>query len=128
MRLSAVLLSVSLLTLTSNRLEASPIIFTNRAVFEAVVQPNALVTFDTLVGFDSSDPTNFCPVISIPVCGGTADGILDLGTSEVIGGVDWSGGHLTFSLAAAPFSYVDLNLAKPLTSFTAIGFDVLPRA
>ena len=113
MRLSVVLIFVCLLTLISSRLEASPVIFTDRAVFEAVVQPNVLVTFDKVVSVDDPSVRASC---ANGLCHALVDDILRTSASD-FDGLPRDGELPVF---------VDLTILtlEGGARFAAIGFDI----
>jgi PEP-CTERM motif len=115
MRLSQVLVAVSI-SLLAGRVDAAPIVFTDRAAFEATVRPNLLVEFNAFEPILSGE---FCPFEASPSCLGIVDDVLVLVTSDDFA-FDAFGGDLTLW---EPFGYINANL-QPFQAFTAIGFDV----
>jgi PEP-CTERM motif len=122
MRFAAALLAVTVfVALVPSRVEASPIIFTDRAAFKAVVQPNVFVELET---FDREDFGDFCA--DVPFCFGVADGIMNILTTEELAAVNPFNGNLDMP-SAGPLSFAEItlgDLVAPLF-FTALGFDVV---
>jgi hypothetical protein len=116
--------AIAVVTLLAPRAEASPMIFTDRASFEAAVQIDALVTFDTFemqvwnVPLAPSGPV-YCWV---GICTGVADGTIRLVSSDQAPNPpNPFGGNL--AMTPFPNSSVDLELVGG-GEWKAVGFDV----
>ena len=89
--------------------DASPIIFTDRAAFATAVQPNALVTFDTVEPVFWGDPpsvSRFRSYCGGPVageCKATIDGILSIDSSDSAAVLILSVGISSWEKVPAPF-------------------------
>lgn len=104
--------------LTSATSYAAPVLFTDRALFEAALNPDVHSTLDSLV------PTGeaYCNGLN-DLCSGLVDGVLKIGSSGT-GGQSWIGdGQFSWT----PFYVIPwISSEQP---FTAIGFDlILPNA
>jgi hypothetical protein len=120
MRLRSGLLSIALgsAALVSQRAEASPIIFTDRAAFEAAAEPNILVTFDDIQPDRWAPAFCFQPASS---CSYFVDSVVHVSSfsfTDNHSGV--GGGALSLNFQAITGIGVD---GPPMI---AIGFDVLP--
>jgi hypothetical protein len=118
MRVRATLLSlVVCAVLIPHATEAAPIVFTDRAAFEAATQPNVAVPFNS---FEPVFENVFCQFPTRGMdCFATVDGILDLTVFTFVGTEDPVG-----SLRFAPFTdVVQMGLVAGQL-MTAIGFDI----
>jgi len=118
MRVRASLLSlVVCAVLIPHATEAAPIVFTDRAAFEAATQPNVAVPFNS---FEPVFENVFCQFPTRGMdCFATVDGILDL-TVFTFAGTEDPVGNLRF----APFTdVVQMGLVTGQL-MTAIGFDI----
>jgi hypothetical protein len=120
MRLRSGLLSIALgsAALVSQRAEASPIIFTDRAAFEAAAEPNILVTFDDIQPDRWAPAFCFQPASSCSYFVDSVAHVSSFSFTDNHSGV--GGGALSLNFQAITGIGVD---GPPMI---AIGFDVLP--
>jgi hypothetical protein len=138
MRIRSSLLVVAVACVLLPRVaEADAIIFTDRAAFDAAVQPNALVTFDSLTFRDWSTTYEFPP----------GSGIFPIGESYCFPAIDctlvaddilrvsnpadqlppFTFGRPSLTIPGTPVSDAWMTLADG-SNFGAIGFDVFPTS
>jgi hypothetical protein len=102
--------------------EAAPIIFTDRDDFYAVVQPNAIATFDEFVpGLFAAPVGVWCATpYGDPFCGGVADDFLRLAAYDAIPSNPFNG---NLQLVVPGYSGTFFNLVDG-SPFLGFGFDV----
>ena len=102
---SGLLAGIVLTALVPVRVQAAPILFTDRAVFEAYVQPDLQVTFDSVEIYPFTD---FCQAAA--QCAVIADNILQVWWSDFVAGSDVFHGNLAMYGSTQNFGYADLSL------------------